>query len=834
MVGTTEISHRPFGFEAPYSAGPDERNPRRPQAGQTVKLGGTTPEKGETTAPCCYWRLNGLAQEPLILRLVGRAPQQVSPFLAVSPLHEVGEQEAARTGENDSQLCWEAEFGPFNFGDWVEYGFEEPGLYPFSFSTIAWRPLALAGNGNLYWTSQAGVSQALGQISLSEKNPGTFQLKLELDGSKNSESKEFYSSQKVEVTAGISDTLATIEGIGENIRLKLANEYGLVMESAAPLLFGLFSVDGTLEALRVNFSAGAVDFYGLGERFDQLNQRGFSPDIRVYEEYKNQGQRTYFPIPFGFSPNGFGLYLDTGAYSRFFLPEDASASFEVELADKTLDIYFFIGTPPQILSAYTALTGKPVLPPAWIFSPWMSGNEWNSQAKVMEQVEKSAKLGVATGVLVIEAWADETTFYVLNDADYAPRDPATPPRLSDFHFPADGHWPDPKGMIEELHRRGIKVLLWQIPVLKSFGEVERDFKERAAAGQEPQTAGLEQHRWDVAYALEQGYVVRDGQGQPYRNPGIWFHDAYILDITNPQARQWWMARREYLVKELGIDGFKTDGGEHLWGLDLAFSDGRKGQELINLYPRLYSQMYYDALQEWREDGGITFSRAGYAGSQNSPCHWAGDENSTFAAFRHSVIAGLSAGLSGIPFWGWDIGGFSGPMPTAELYLRAASMALFCPIMQYHSEYFAHRKPPRDRTPWNVAEHDNSPWLVEAYAKLTRLRLELIPYLEKAAANSAATGEPIMRALVFDWPSDPVCRNIADQYLFGPMLLVAPVMEEGAVGRDIYLPEGQWRDWWEGASSPLVSGPCWLENYSTPLLEKPCPVFEKVSQQTRLG
>ncbi len=829
MTGTIEITHRPFGFEAPYSAGPDERNPRRPQTGQTVKLGITTPEGQRTTVRGCYWRLNGVEQAPLTFRLIGRVPQQASPFLAVSPLHEVGEQESTRLGEGDTRLCWETEFGPFNFGDWVEYGFEEPGVYQFSFSVTDWRPLALTGSGNLYWTNQAGISQYVGQITLTEKQPGTFQLKIELNGHENTEHQELYSDQQVLVKVGSSNSFARIESEGESTRLTLETETGVVMQSATPLLFGLLSAAGELEALRVNFSATPLDFYGLGERFDHLNQRGFSPDIRVYEEYKNQGNRTYFPIPFGFSPDGFGLYLDTGAYSRFFLPENGPASFEVELADKILDIYLFTGTPAQILAAYTALAGKPALPPTWIFTPWMSGNEWNSQAKVMEQVEKSAEVGIAAGVLVIEAWADETTFYVFNDADYTPRDSANPPRMGDFNFPGDGHWPDPKGMIDELHRRGIKVLLWQIPVLKSFEEVERDFKERAAAGQKPQTAGLEQHRRDVAYALEHGFVVLDGQGQPYRNPGIWFHDAHILDITNPAARQWWMAKREYLVKELGIDGFKTDGGEHLWGLDLTFSDGCRGKELINLYPQLYSQMYYDAVQEWRDDGGITFSRAGYAGSQNAPCHWAGDENSTFAAFRHSVIAGLSAGLSGIPFWGWDIAGFSGPMPTAELYLRAAGMALFCPIMQYHSEYFAHRKPLRDRTPWNVAELDNSPWLVEDYAKLTRLRLELTPYLEKAAVSSATTGEPIMRALVFDWPTDPICRNIEDEYLFGPSLLVAPVMEEGAVARDIYLPAGHWRDWWEGVNSPVIQGPVWLRKYPAPLQEKPCLVFEGVTQ-----
>jgi len=429
-------------------------------------------------------------------------------------------------------------------------------------------------------------------------------------------------------------------------------------------------------------------------------------------------------------------------------------------------------------------------------------------------------------VVVIEAWADETTFYVFNDATYTPADPARPPRLADFTLPANGHWPDPKGMIDELHRRGIKLILWQIPVLKSFEEVEQSMLERAQAGQKPQLDSLEQHRLDTAYAIEQGFVVLNADGTPYKNPGIWFNGAYILDVTNPAARAWWMSKRAYLIEELGVDGFKTDGGEHLWGNDLRFSDGRRGSELINAFPRLYTQMYYDALQA-NGHTGVTFSRAGFTGSQNAPCHWAGDENSTFAAFRHSIVAGLSAGLSGIPFWGWDIGGFSGPVPTSELFLRATAMAVFCPIMQYHSEYNAFRPPLRDRTPWNIAEQNGTPWLVEAFAKLARLREELIPYVAEAGRHAAATGEPVMRALILDWPRDPECRTIEDQYMLGSRYLVAPVVYEGAEARDVYLPKGHWRDYWDGPEGEILAGERWLTDYPAPLHDKPVLVFERV-------
>jgi alpha-glucosidase (family GH31 glycosyl hydrolase) len=827
------LNHRPLGFEAPYTHGPDERFPRWPQAGQPVSLGLTVPLNDEPEQVYCLWRLNGAVQPALPLRKLGLAPRQASPFLAVSPLNEAGLEaalEVARGKGEESQLCWEAGIGPFVFGDRVEYTFSTSPQgdpvsenYEFSFETRAWQKLQLVSgqSGQLFLLWQ---EKALLKLSPKAGGESTFCLELERVAP---DAAGLVSAKLEEFLIVNGSSRLVIDGQSGAARLLLGLDSRNSLQSADPMFEGLLTPGGELKAVRLNFSERGSDFYGLGERFDRLNQRGLAPDIRVYEQYKDQGDRTYFPIPFGFSPDGFGLYLATSANARFNLPQDGPQSCEVELPGQGLNLYLFSGSPRQILDAYTRLTGKPVLPPDWIYTPWISGNEWNSQAKIMQEVLRSEAEGVPVGVVVIEAWADETTFYVFNDAAYSPGDPAQPLHLADFTFPAEGHWPDPKGMIDELHRRGIKVVLWQIPVFKSFEEVEQSMAERALAGQKPQLDSLEQHRRDTAYAVEHGYVVRDADGQPYRNPGIWFNGAYVLDVTNPAAREWWMSRRAYLMDELGVDGFKTDGGEHLWGNDLRFHDGRRGAEMINAYPQVYTQMYFDALKAAGRNG-VTFSRAGFTGSQNAPCHWAGDENSTYEAFRHSIVAGLSAGLSGIPFWGWDIGGFSGPLPTSELFLRATGMAAFCPIMQYHSEYNAFRPPLRDRTPWNVADQNGTPWLVEAYARLSRLRMELLPYIQAAGRRSAETGEPLMRALVLDWPEDLNCRQIEDQYLFGPAYLVAPVVEENATARDVYLPAGQWRDFWDGPDAPLLEGGRWLKDYPAPLLEKPVLVFEKVA------
>ena len=215
-------------------------------------------------------------------------------------------------------------------------------------------------------------------------------------------------------------------------------------------------------------------------------------------------------------------------------------------------------------------------------------------------------------------------------------------------------------------------------------------------------------------------------------------------------------------------------------------------------PSLYSQAYFELANRGRGDStdrhaqALTFSRAGFTGSQQAPAHWAGDENSTWDAYRHSILAGLSAGVSGIPFWGWDYGGFSGEIPSAELYLRAMAMATFCPIMQYHSEYNAHREPSHDRTPWNIQARTGDSRVVPTARFFTNLRHNLLPYIWQEAQYAAATGEPMMRSLQI---LEPAAGRY--DYLFGRDLLVAPVVEPDIERLDVYLPAGRWHDWWTG-------------------------------------
>jgi len=162
-----------------------------------------------------------------------------------------------------------------------------------------------------------------------------------------------------------------------------------------------------------------------------------------------------------------------------------------------------------------------------------------------------------------------------------------------------------------------------------------------------------------------------------------------------------------------------------------------------------------------------------------------------------ILAGLNAGISGIPFWGWDLAGFGGEIPSAELYLRATAMAAFCPIMQYHSEYNEHREPCRDRTPWNIQERTCDADVIPVFRKYANVRMNLLPYIYSEAWKSSQSGVPLMRALPVEIPADLACRDYPYQYLFGDHLLVAPVVEEDRTSWPVYLPEGTWHSLWTG-------------------------------------
>ena len=513
--------------------------------------------------------------------------------------------------------------------------------------------------------------------------------------------------------------------------------------------------------------------YGMGEKYDRLNQKGNTVVNRVEEQFCFQSEKTYCAAPFFWTDTGFGLYVDTCQETAFSFEDDQVV---IRLPEEA-ELVTFSGTPERIIREYQSLFGEPELPPEWVFGTWISANRWNTQRDAEAQLECLRKRDFPATVLVLEAWSDEATFYVWNGASCKASE--KPRRYEDFDFTGTP-WPDPRGMIARFHAAGLHLVLWQIPVYKK---------------QPPEERKNPQHELDCEEAEAKGLCVKLPDGSPYRIPeGHWFSGSMIPDFTNPQCREAWFSRRQYLL-DMGVDGFKTDGGEFLYRDDAQFSDGTTGLEGKNRYARDYTQSYRDFIGPER----VLFSRAGYSGQHTVPVHWAGDQQSQNRELKSVLRAGLSAAATGMLFWGFDIAGFAGPLPSLDLYRRATQMACFCPIMQWHSEpdggQFRELLPGgqgnNERSPWNMAETYQAPEFLEEMRFWHKLHERLRPYLWQTAQACVREGKPMMRPLVYEWPEAEEACSCEDEYLLGEALLVAPFLEENETSRMVWLPKGRW-------------------------------------------
>lgn len=535
------------------------------------------------------------------------------------------------------------------------------------------------------------------------------------------------------------------------------------------------------EGERLTVSLAYNGAYGMGEKYDSLNQKGKTVVNQVQEKFCFQGDKTYCPTPFFWTDTGFGLYVDTCETTVFAFGE---SQVDVTLPE-TADVVLFAGTPEEMVREYMALFGPAVLPPEWALGIWVSANRWNCQADVEDLLEKLERYDFPASVVVLEAWSDEATFYIWNGAKYTPVADGKALSCHDFDF-SNTPWPDPREMVEKLHKAGRKLLLWQVPVYKKQGGEEVPNR---------------QNDLDRADAAQRKLCVTMPDGSPYTIPdGSWFAGSMVPDFTKPETVKSWFAKRQYLL-DMGVDGFKTDGGEFIHCPDVRFHDGTTGREGVNRYCRDYTECYRDFAGPER----VIFSRAGFAGQHTVPCHWAGDQQSQNRELASVLQAGLSAAASGILFWGFDLAGFAGPLPSLDLYRRATQMACFCPIMQWHSEpdggQFRELMPGgegnNERSPWNMAESYGAPEFVDEMRYWHKLHEKLRPYLWKTACDCVRDSKPMMRPLAYEWPEDPAAVNCEDAYLLGDDLLVAPLLEENASSREVYLPKGVWRDFFTG-------------------------------------
>ncbi len=517
------------------------------------------------------------------------------------------------------------------------------------------------------------------------------------------------------------------------------------------------AANGAITQVTESFHLRADEhLFGLGEKFTPLDRTRQRIVSWTVDALGAASERAYKNVPLLISTRGYGLFLNTGRRITYDLGNESCETYTITIDGPYLDAYLIYGpTPAEILERYTRLTGRAPAPPKWSFGLWLSGGgRYRDENAIRNLVAGLSEQDIPCDVIHIDPWWMRWRKYC------------------DFEWDRAA-FPNAEGLIDELHRRNLRLCLWQHPYLS----VESDlFTQAARMGYLALKPDGEVYVIDYGLSLSSlpaGVVQVASQGNS------WNARVAIIDLTNPDAVNWYKALMQPVL-EMGVDAFKTDFGEDI-PADALFANGMTGEEMHNLYPLLYNRAVFEVTQQVK-GSGLVWSRSGYAGSQRYPTCWSGDPACDWDSLACTLRGGLSLGLSGVPFWSNDIGGYRGT-PSERLYIRWAQFGLFCP----HSR--AHGESPRE--PWYYGER-----AVEIFRRYARLRYELFPYLYSCAHEAARTGLPLMRALPLAFPDDPNAYDKDLEYLLGPWLLVAPVYDESDERR-LYLPPGRWIDYWNG-------------------------------------
>ncbi|WP_329320470.1 alpha-xylosidase [Streptomyces sp. NBC_01262] len=507
--------------------------------------------------------------------------------------------------------------------------------------------------------------------------------------------------------------------------------------------------------------------YGLGERFTPLVKNGQTVDI-WQADGGTSSEQAYKNIPFHLTNRGYGVFVNHPGKVSYEIGTESVGQVQFSVEDQSLEYFVIHGpTPKEILSRYTALTGRPALPPAWSFGLWLSTSFTTDydEATVNRFVQGMTDREIPLSVFHFDCfWMREYQW-------------------SDFTWDPEV-FPDPEGMLARLKEQGLRICAWINPYIAQKSPL-------------------------FAEGMREGYLLKRPNGDVWQWD-LWQPGMALVDFTNPAARDWYTGKLRTLLRQ-GVDCFKTDFGERV-PVDVAWHDGSDPERMHNYYAQVYNQVVFDLLREERGEGeAVLFARSATSGGQQFPVHWGGDCESTFGAMAESLRGGLSLGLSGFGFWSHDIGGFEGT-PTPAVFKRWVQFGLLSSHSRLHGSKSY-------RVPWDYGDE-----AVAVTRDFTRLKHRLVPYLYRAALQARDHGTPVMRAMVLEFPDDPACHQLDRQYMLGDDLLVAPVLsEDGTV--EYYVPEGTWTHLLTGEP---VTGPRWHREThgfdSLPLLARPGSVI----------
>ena len=411
--------------------------------------------------------------------------------------------------------------------------------------------------------------------------------------------------------------------------------------------------------------------FGLGESPSGLNKRGQKVNLFVTDPQGPETPDMYKPIPFFFSDKGYGIFMHTAEPVTMDVGQSYIGANKIFMSAEDMDFFVFFGTPKEILSEYTALTGRPDMPPLWSFGTWMSRISYFTEEEGRDVASKLRENKIPSDVIHFDTgWFD---------VDWE----------CDYEFSKE-RFKNPKKMIDDLKKQGFHISLWQLPY---FVPGNRYFPE----------------------LIEKDLYVHNGNGTlPYED--------VVLDFTNPATVEWYQDKIGKLIG-MGVGAIKVDFGEAA-PLNAVYHNGKTGWQEHNLYPLRYNKAVADITKETSGEN-IIWARSAWAGSQRYPLHWGGDAATTSTGMLGTIHAGLSLGLSGFPFWSHDIGGFVTDTPE-ELYRRWLPMG----FLTSHSR--AHGAPPTE--PWLFENPEFTDYFRKAAELKYSLMPYIIEESETASSN----------------------------------------------------------------------------------------------------